>query len=174
MILYFFASYSLYVALCFSVVNKRKAPSHLLSAPRSPPGAALSTDPSCPKLQEANPARQTLARVTLGGWCFLRVKRHPNPGQIHSLNSSLPFLRLLSAVTGACACLQEAGTHWHQEQRIKWQKLQSFCNSFKEHVPSTQLMESAPSRLWSSHLLLLAAPTGCIVTCRSFLLCHRS
>lgn len=36
MILYFFASYSLYVALCFSVVNKSKAPSHLLSAPRSP------------------------------------------------------------------------------------------------------------------------------------------
>lgn len=41
MILYFFASYSLYVALCSSVVNKLKAPSHLLSAPLSPPGAEL-------------------------------------------------------------------------------------------------------------------------------------
>lgn len=49
MILYFFASYSLYVALCFCVVNKRKAPSHLLSAPRSRAGAALGTAPSCPK-----------------------------------------------------------------------------------------------------------------------------
>ena len=59
MILYFFASYSLYVALCFSVVNKRKAPSHLLSAPRSPAGAALCTAPGCPKPQEANPCQRS-------------------------------------------------------------------------------------------------------------------
>lgn len=64
MILYLFASYSLYVALCFSVVNKRKAPPHLLSAPRSPPGAVLLAVP--------NPRRQTLVRGA-GGWCFLRV-----------------------------------------------------------------------------------------------------
>lgn len=58
MILYLFASYSLYVALCFSVVNKRKAPPYLLSAPRSPTGAAL---PAVP-----NPRRQTLVRGAEG------------------------------------------------------------------------------------------------------------
>lgn len=45
MILYFFASYSLYVAPCFSVVNKRKAPSHLLSAPEPEEANAAPTDP---------------------------------------------------------------------------------------------------------------------------------
>jgi len=64
MILYSFASYSLYVALCFSVVNKCKAPSHLLSAPHSPAGAALGTAPSCPEPQEAN-ACQRSWRVVL-------------------------------------------------------------------------------------------------------------
>lgn len=59
MILYFFASYSLYVALCFSVVNKRKAPSYLLSAPRSPAGAALGTAPGSPEPQEANPYQRS-------------------------------------------------------------------------------------------------------------------
>lgn len=59
MILYFFASYSLYVALCFSVVNKRKAPSHLLSAPRGPAEAVLGPAPGCPKPQEANPCQRS-------------------------------------------------------------------------------------------------------------------
>lgn len=66
MILYFFASYSLYVALCFSVVNKSKAPSHL-SAPRSPAVADLAQLPAAPSLR-----RQTLVRGA-GGRCFLRI-----------------------------------------------------------------------------------------------------
>lgn len=67
MILYFFASYSLYVALCFSVVNKSKAPSHLLSAPRSPAVADLAQLLAAPSLR-----RQTLVRGA-GGRCFLRI-----------------------------------------------------------------------------------------------------
>lgn len=59
MILYLFASYSLYVALCFSVVNKRKAPPHLLSAPRSLAGATL---PAVP-----NPRSKPLSEELEGG-----------------------------------------------------------------------------------------------------------
>lgn len=74
MIMYFFASYSLYVAPCFSVVNKHKAPSHLLSAPMPEEANTAPTDPSL-----------KVWRVVLS-----KDIKKPNLGQIRSLNSSLP------------------------------------------------------------------------------------
>lgn len=98
MILYFFASYSLYVAPCFSVVNKRKAPSHLLSAPEP---------------EEANAA----PTGGFGAGCVPRAQRHPNPGQTHSLNSSLPSR---GSSAPSAACLQGAGTRRHRGRGVAW------------------------------------------------------
>lgn len=116
--MYFFASYSLYVAPCFFVVNKHKAPSHLLSAP---------------KPEETNSPNRPLSEGLEGG--AFQGHKQTKPGA-DPFSLTLPFLPA-APLPHTATCLQEAGTHQHQEWRIKWQ-------SIKPKVSTTMSVGQAP------------------------------